>query len=257
MEEGEKRWNLYCEKQRYKNTFEAKKEKFGWSKEEFDKFNKSRAVTLENLTAKHGQKIGLDKWKKYCDRQAYTNSIDYFIEKYGEEGHELWLSYNQEKAKSYDIAWTMKKYNTDENGAAKIISKRHKTPKYFSKSEKEFVDLLEEKLGESLRYTINTRQFCIWNKYINSSCFYDITCTTRNKIIEFHKDYWHCNPEIYHQNYSHRHSNKLAKEIWNRDYLKKKSALDRGFQIKVVWWSEFKKNKSKVIEECAKWMNTQ
>jgi hypothetical protein len=35
-EKGKIKWKEYCEKQSISNTFEYKKEKYGWSKEEFD-----------------------------------------------------------------------------------------------------------------------------------------------------------------------------------------------------------------------------
>ena len=49
-----------------KNTFEYKKEKFGWSPEDFKEFNKSRAVTKENLIKKHGEEKGLEIFNNYC-----------------------------------------------------------------------------------------------------------------------------------------------------------------------------------------------
>lgn len=38
-EEGLKKWNHYCELQSKSNTFEYKKEKYGWTKEDFDAYN--------------------------------------------------------------------------------------------------------------------------------------------------------------------------------------------------------------------------
>jgi len=60
--EGIKKWENYCNNQSLSNKFEYKKEKYGWTEEEFDKYNKSRSVTLKNLIKKNGEKNGLKIW---------------------------------------------------------------------------------------------------------------------------------------------------------------------------------------------------
>lgn len=99
IEEGNKRWYNYCKKQAKTNTFEYKKEKYGWSKKKFYEYNKSRSVTKENLIKKHGKEKGIEIWINYLGRQEYTNSLKYYIEKYGEEnGVVKWKEYNKSKA---------------------------------------------------------------------------------------------------------------------------------------------------------------
>ena len=56
--EAEERYRIYIEKQRVKNTYEFKKQKYGWTEEQFNEYNKSRAVTLENCIKKHGEEKG-------------------------------------------------------------------------------------------------------------------------------------------------------------------------------------------------------
>lgn len=42
-----------------------------------------------------------EKWDFYCKRQSYTNSLKYYIEKYGDkEGREKWNNYNKSKDSS-------------------------------------------------------------------------------------------------------------------------------------------------------------
>ena len=67
-------------------------------------------------------------------------------------------------------------------------------------------------------------------------------------------DYWHCNPAKYDANYIHNHSGLQAKDIWQRDFTKTKCALERGYQIKIVWWSEYETNHDQIIKECAEWL---
>lgn len=94
-EEGIKRWEQYKEKQAYSNTFEYKHQKHGWDKNQFNAYNRSRAVTLENLIKKHGEVKGVERWNSYIERQRYTTSKEYFIKTYGEiEGRLKWEAFN-------------------------------------------------------------------------------------------------------------------------------------------------------------------
>lgn len=47
-------WNEYRKIQAYTNSYEYKKEKYGMTIEEFTRYNKSRAVTLDNMINRHG-----------------------------------------------------------------------------------------------------------------------------------------------------------------------------------------------------------
>jgi len=254
--EGAKRWANYRDKQRDKNLFESKQQKYGWTKEQFDEFNKSRAVTLEKCVERHGVELGNEKWNSYIDAQRFTNSLEYYKKKYGGDiGYHKWLEYNKEKGKSSNLDWVMEKYQVDEQGALEILSSR--LPKsHSSAAELSFINSLELSLGEKLQYTVKTKQFCIWNQYTNSPKFYDIVDTQRRKIIEFHGDYWHCNPKKFNSNFIHKPSGKTAKEIWEADFLKTKAAIERGFEVKVVWWSEYNEDPNKIIEETKQWLQS-
>ena len=97
--EGQNRWANYKSKQATSNTFEYKKEKYGWTEEQFKEYNRSRAVTLEKMIEKYGEENGTIMWETYCERQAFTNTKKYFQEKYGEVTGSL---------KYFDINKTMK-----------------------------------------------------------------------------------------------------------------------------------------------------
>jgi hypothetical protein len=253
--EGKKRYAEYGEKQRESNSFEYKQQKFGWTTEQFKEYNKSRSVTLEKCIQRHGTEKGLDLWNNYVERQRYTNSLEYYKEKYAEEGHEKWLAYNQEKAKSSKVTWVMEKYQVTFDEAVEIIGSRAPTS-HTSIAEVIFVDNFEKLLGTPVPYSVKTKQFCIWNHYVDGPCFYDLADSSRKKIIEFHGDYWHCNPIKYNSEYVITQNGMTAKQIWERDNLKRQAALDRGFQIMVVWHSDFEARPDQIIEECVTWWNS-
>ena len=100
-EKGLEKWNSYCQKQAITNTFEYKQEKYGWTKEQFDEFNKNRAVTLELCIERHGEKEGKKLWEEYCERQCYTTSLEYMINEYGEEeGTKKYNNFAESRAQS-------------------------------------------------------------------------------------------------------------------------------------------------------------
>ena len=244
----------YGEKQRKSNSFEYKQNKFGWTKEQFDAYNKSRSVTFDLCIKRHGEVKGKEIWDSYVEQQRYTNSLEYFKEKYDETGYTKWLEYNQQKAKSGKIDWIMEKHGVGHDQALEIISSRYKS-RFTSQAEHTFLDMLEGAIGQPIQYSLKNKQFCIWNTYLNAPCFYDLADSQRKKIIEFNGDYWHCNPSKYSAEYIHAHYKIPAKQVWEKEYLKKQAALDRGFMIKVVWEDDFQKNHEQIIKECVEWWN--
>ena len=72
------------------------------------------------------------------------------------------------------------------------------------------------------------------NRYI---C--DIFVKDLNLIIEYNGDYWHCNPKKFSSEYYHPHKKKTAKEIWNEDKLRIDNLKKLGYNLEVIWESDF------------------
>jgi len=247
--EGESKWNTYKKKQAISNSFEYKKEKHGWTAEQFDSFNKSRSVTLENMIKKHGETEGIELWNQYCDRQKYTKTKEYFISKYGEgNGLQKYLDVNRKKAEPHDPKMLAEKLEISIDQAVDIIVSRG-TYKYTSLLEQEFINLLEIKIGP-IDHTSTKLPFGKWIPSISKYVVYDIK--HKDCIIEFNGDYWHANPNIYHE--TDRIRGVLASDIWRRDSLKINEVKNLGYRTLTVWESDFIKNKEEIIEETAKWI---
>ena len=173
--------------------------------------------------------------KKLSEHQ--TNfSLDICKEKYGdEEGYRIWKE-RQEK-------WKDAFYNKSEEELRDIFKRRTKIIKGpISNIEQEFIGNIEKYLGNQnceRQYTIDTPER-----------FYRYDFKFNDKIIEFNGDYWHANPDKYHEDYFHSKLQLTAKDIWEKDNIKNNVALDNGFKLKIVWESDYKNNKEKVIEEC-------
>ena len=234
-EEGKKRWKSYCDKQAETNTFKYKQEKYGWSKEQFEEFNKSRAVTLELCIERHGEEAGRKMWDEYCERQRYTTSLEYMIEEYGEE----------EGIKKFkDFCY----YRTNSCGSRSysLISQQCFNTIYSHINT----------TNEIFYHDLNREYSIINNTNTYNLDFYD---KTKNLVIEFLGDYWHANPKRYNSDeiIIHHQKSICVKDIWKYDKQRKRNickVLNNPIYIE-VWESDWKENPDKVMEEILKYYN--
>lgn len=259
QEIGEKKYKIYCEKQAFSNSLDYKKEKYGWTEEDFKNFNKNRAVTLENLIKKHGLEKGKEKFEKYCNRQAYAgNALEYFIEKYGEEkGKEKYHKVNKNKAitlknmiKIYGEEIGKEKYDNWKESLIKNININVRS----SKSSQELFWFIYNNLDnkDGILFKDLNSEYCIHHN--NRYYFYDFVDESTKRVIEFNGE--HCHPN----------KNKLTNEQWNLwfDSYTKMNANEKykfdqeknnliesnGYIIKIIWYNDYKSNQEKIKQEC-------
>lgn len=246
---GMKSWNEYCSKQAETNTLEYKQEKYGMSEDEFKEFNKSRAVTKENLISKHGKDIGLEKWESYCQRQSYTNSLEYFIDKFGkDEGTKFFKNLN--KSKSQTLENFIKRYGEKE-GHIKYLQYRDRNGMNGGVSPIS-QDLFKEiEGGLHCYYGYKNHEFGKYDKENRRYYFYDFVAPDIKLCIEFNGDDFHANPDIYsNENYKHPFDKEmLAEEIWEYDRIKNQLIKNSGYELIIIWEKEYRKNKDAIIKE--------
>jgi hypothetical protein len=234
-EDGEARWNSYCEKQRLTNTFEYKQKKYGWNKRQFNEYNKSRAVTKKNCIRRHGPEKGLEVWNNYVERQKYVGvKLEYFIEKYGTENGKL----------KYEDMLRRKIYtpNYTNNGI------------YYSAISYELFSKLDSKNSEFVFYGGKNNEYILSSgSVIYALDYFDVRT---NKAIEFMGDYWHCNPSKYEESYFHSQRSKIAKEIWADDVLRINNIRSMfNIETLIIWESDYINNKEKIIRKCLDFLN--
>ena len=83
-----------------------------------------------------------------------------------------------------------------------------------------------------------------------SGLSYTVDCLYQNnkRIIEFFGDYWHANPSKFSA--GDMIKSKVAENIWKRDETKLKALVDAGYQVLVVWESEYNMDKQGTIDKC-------
>lgn len=252
--EGRSRFETYRNKQSYSNTLEYKKEKYGWDKEKFEEYNKSRAVTLDNLIKKYGEVEGKKRFENYRKRQAYTNSLDYFVETLGyDNGKREYERVNSEKSLTLE---NMIRVHGEIKGPQvyEEIIKKKNSAAYHSKISQKLFTQLDDMNGDELSfYASKNTEFgmCSSSRYY----FFDYTLPETRKIIEFNGDYWHANPKMYNSTWIHPVTKKNAHEIWCFDSEKIDFARKKGYEVMVVWESDYRMSPDKIIQQCLEFLN--
>jgi len=240
-------WNEYCKKQSTKNTFEFKNKKYGWSKEDFKKFNLSRSSTLNNFITRHGEIEGNKRWLEYCKRESYAGSCkEYFIEKYGEiEGNKRWLELNIKKKLCLNTF--IRKYGEIE-GNKRWLDYINKTKKYYSKSSQKLFWNLYNNLNINKDHIYFAELNYEFGKYdnINKKYYkYDFVITDLKICIEYNGDHWHANPKIYNIDDTVnciRGGPQKVIDIWCKDKLKKDIMINNNYNFIYVWDSDYIEN---------------
>ena len=230
-EDGKKRWKSYCDKQSITNTYEYKHEKYGWTYEQFNEFNKSRAVTIDNMIKKYGEEDGLKKFNEYIDRQRFTNTKEYFITTYGEEkGLQKWKNFNNARLSI--------------GGYSKV------SQELFKNLIKSCPDIFKD--DHEIYYAeLNNEYECIMKN--NKLYYLDFYDKTLNICIEFNGESFHPNPKKYSENDYFKNpfsgDGILVKEIWDKEE-KRYSDLKNEYGITTitVWESDYNKSIENVIQ---------
>lgn len=224
--EGKRRWKEYCDKQAESNTFEYKHEKFGWTREQFDEFNQSRAVTLDNLIKKHGEEEGTKIWEDYCEKQRYSTTLKYFIEKYGKENGEI-------KFRNFVSKHTFK-------SGYSIISQK-------------IFDELKKHLNYKLYYATHNNEYLFIDENNDQSYLCDFYIEDLNFVIEFNGDVWHANPSIYKEDdITVKFKDKpddyyTAKYIWEKDEKRISFLKTKVKHLIIIWEKDFRKKGLEVV----------
>lgn len=228
----------YKRKQAYTNTFEYKQKKYGWTKEQYDSYNKSRSVTLENLIKRHGKKLGKEMWDNYCKRQSETSTTEYIMDKFGEYECETINLLKSGKLdgfiRKYGEKDGLERYN---NFIDSISNTFEDTNKYHqSKRGLQFFNKIVDKLtslGYKFTYYYGNNEIRKYSHIDMVLYSLDFFISELNIDIEFNGDYWHANPELYDKKWIHPIKKQTAEDIWKYDENRNNS-LNEEYSIEVI-----------------------
>lgn len=188
-----------------------------------------------------GKPLSEEKKSKISKKLKGTFTLNWFIQKYGESiGN---IKY-QERCNKISANNGFKKYNlTNKNNYSKT----------------------SQKLFWTLYNDLNLKNRKIYFGELNheygcgTNTNFDFVDVDNKKIIEFNGDIWHGNPKLFKENDTPNPYNKTltVKEIWNSDNHKIEKAKAKGYDVLIIWHSDYKQHKQEVIEKCKNFlMNT-
>jgi len=167
-----------------------------------------------------------------CRRKYHSKKIsgenNHF---YGKKFPEIW----NEKRKE-----TLKKKFGVENAFA--LSKQRTK----SKGQIELYELMKVKFPNT---EVHIEKLVLQSPYM---IFADIVFPTEKIIVEYHGDFWHCNPYKYEATYYNPKKQLTAQEIWSQDQKRKELLEKENYKVFIVWESDFKKNKEQTLSNLIK-----
>jgi G:T-mismatch repair DNA endonuclease (very short patch repair protein) len=70
-----------------------------------------------------------------------------------------------------------------------------------------------------------------------------------NKVVEFHGDYWHCNPSKYDSTFFNKSTGLTAQEKWDKDAIKINEAERLGYEVMIIWEQDYKNDKDDTVSK--------
>jgi len=198
------------------------------------KASSTRSTELKKLSSNRSIEYWLmrgytreDAIKKISNLQS-TFTYEKCVEKYGEtEGKKIWGRRQNKWIKSLSASGL-------KSGFSKI------SQDLFIRLYSVFPEILFG--NNEIQLTVNEYSYII-----------DCIHCEKKKIIEFYGNYWHANPTRFNENdLIHR---KIAKDIWKKDARKINDLNQLGYDVLIVWESDFKNNPEETIEKCIQFLN--
>lgn len=161
---------------------------------------------LKGYILRYGEIDGPIKYKERCDKIGKTNTLEWYIDKYG---------YDEGKNK-YNL-YILKLRKATTGTRISKVSQKIKTilDKNNIKYEEEYpIHILNNKKPKIVDYYLIDYNIC----------------------LEFFGDYWHCNPKIYNTDYYHKLKKKHAYEIWNDDNIRNRQIINSTNGTMIILW---------------------
>lgn len=193
--------------------------------------------------------------KNHNYQKGYYQTLQYFIDKNNgdyDKGLNDYLVLNNKK--KITIENLTKKHG--EKKAIEIYENWINKPRkcYWSKKSQILFDEIVKITGTKNIYYGNLNK-----EYgINSNgkyYFYDFVDTYHHKVIEFNGDCFHANPKFYKKDDKPNfYNNLLSEEIWKNDNIKNSAIKNIGFELLIIWESDYDNDNNNIIQKCVNFL---
>lgn len=191
----------------------------------------------------------------------HNTQIQYYLNKGFSEDESIELL--KERQTTFTLDKCIAKYGKDdgikiyndrqEKWKKKVFNKDTCICKGVSNSSKLFIKDLLNNLDIEL---INIAKHDKNEKFISdkNGKHYKYDFTIGKKIIEYNGDFWHCNPNYFQEDFLHPVIKLTAKEIWMNDKNKLDIAELHGYEVLVIWESDYIKTQDEILNKCIKFL---
>jgi hypothetical protein len=229
--------------------------------EQEEHVSREQASRTQKKTAESYRKSS-ETWYKNQHLHRQDRGVDYYMskgysfkeakEKVDNRTQKWLLSFNQalkndptiNKRRGTTRVELEKKYGVTR--ASEIIKTRLCCFKGISGVQLSFIeDIIKECSLKKSDCLYGDNEFFISTK----NAFYLYDFTTRNKIIEFNGDFWHCNPDIYNEGYINPVTKLSREETHAKDKEKVRVAIEKGFKCLTIWENNYRKDKDEVLKK--------
>lgn len=211
----------------------------GREERERERIRKFTTGTFQNKIKSPKERMSEEQYSNWRESMKKVYSLDWFINKYGEEqGNFLY----DERSKKISKTTHFKKYNKENKENWSKISQE-----LFW----EIYNIIKNDYEKIYFGELNHEYGCETNTN------FDFVIIDNKKVIEFNGDKYHANPKIYEKNdIPLKYIGKTSEEIWDNDKLKNQKLINNGYELKIIWESDYKKNKNDIILECIKYIKS-
>lgn len=149
--------------------------------------------------------------------------------------------YKQKISDTKLLKYGNSKYNNIEKGIHTLQEKYGVSNAYLlnrsngtriTKGQQKIYDILKDKYPDALL------EYQVLELKISA----DIYIPSKNLILEYYGDYWHCNPKFYTSEFYNKSLKKLAVDIWKKDLDRETKIRELGYNFKIIWEDEFNTN---------------
>lgn len=207
--------------------------------------NHLNKIDKNNICKECSLKLQIGKGNPFYNKKHKKESIEKISENRKNKGLGIKNSMNNPEWKNKARLNLIKKWESgDLDELRKFMSNKLKETRKSGKLKSVCVSKQELKIKKILENLGHQ----VIGSYVVSGKICDIYIPELNLIIEYNGDYWHCNPNKYSENYYNKKKNKLAKEIWDYDTKRIDLIKSFGYNLEVIWESDFKSN-NKIINK--------
>lgn len=250
---------------KYINKYGEKLGKFKWDEYISKKDSTSFKWALNKSNGDY--KLAKKLYNKRIKELSIKFNLDYFIDKYGPKKAESEMLKFKKSKDTSSYEWALNKADGDYKLADKIYYERCESKSVsIGKASKEsleiFIPIRDWLLSKGFKkddilFGISgSKEICIYNKEIKKRFYYDFCIKSLKLIIEyngetFHPNYNKYNLEYLKDNWSHPYNKEMSPyEAVKNDKVKIKNAISNGYDIHIIWSSDFDKieNTKKIIK---------